>query len=498
MKKATLLFTSMLVSIFLLVSFSIKKKTISIVTPTDAAGIINCLPATAPPLMTVTAFQAEYGASTIKVRKNIDVLSTTEINAIKTGITNMKALPYTNPTSWEYQAAIHGTFLTDNLASWNSCHKAGQAFFFLAWHRMYLYFFERILRAKSGRSSLTLPYWNYQINPVLNAAYRNNSSSNPLYDATRNPAINEGGALPASIITAFNTALDFIPFYTFQSNLNGPHGSVHTTVNGNMANVLTAAKDPVFWLHHSNIDRMWEEWLRKCNGRASPIDTAWLNNTYTFFNENGNAVSMTGSQVVKISTQLNYKYDAFSSTYTCPSARGSYVNKQLLMRKASAVVLNGQTERTNFVQEKSDQLESFIKTNKKTKFNFAGDIALDQLVLTFDGIKIDQMPQGVVEVYLNQPAGKVPSSESKYFVGLLDLFSAQHQLIHALRPMQGKDDVELDASKVAKNLGLTLEDLKNAELSFFVRGATLNGKEVKTEARVTILHILFSMAQLKN
>jgi len=498
MKKVTLLFTCMLSSIFILVGFSTKKKTISPVTQSAAASIITCYPASAPTLMTATSFQAEYGAPSIKVRKNIDALSNSEISAIKTGITKMKALPYTNPTSWEYQAAIHGTFMTDNLTSWNSCHKAGQAFFFLAWHRMYVYFFERILRDKSGKSNVTVPYWNYQVNPVLHPAYRNSSATNPLYDATRNPTINNGGALPASIMTAFVNSLELIPYYTFQSNFNGPHGSVHTTVNGNMTNVLTAANDPLFWLHHSNIDRLWEEWLRKCNGRENPIDTAWLNNTYTFFDESGRAVNMKGSQIVKISTQLNYKYDAISPTYTCPSARGSYTNKKLLIRKAVAVELNGQTERANFGQEKPDQLESFISTNHRTKFNFAGSTAADQLIIGFDGIKIDKMPQGVVEVYLNLPAGLTPSAESRHFVGLLDLFSAEHHLIHALRPIAGKDEIELDASKVAKALKLTIADLKNAAISFYVRGASLDGREVKTEAKFTILHLQFSVAQLKN
>jgi Common central domain of tyrosinase/Polyphenol oxidase middle domain len=498
MKKVILLFTSMLTSICILVSFSTKKKTNSLVTQ-PTAGIITCSPPAAPTLITAAAFQAKYMYSTVMVRKNVDALSTTEINAIKNGITNMKALPYTDPTSWQYQAAIHGTAMTDNLTSWNSCHKAGQAFFFLAWHRMYVYFFERILRAKSGRSTPTLPYWNYQINPVLHPAYRNNSAGNPLYDASRNPAINEGGALPSSIMTAFSNAFAFIPYYDFQNGLNGPHGSVHTTINGNMANVLTAAKDPVFWLHHSNIDRMWEEWLRKCNGRGNPIDSAWLNNTYTFFDELGNAVSMKGSQVVKISTQLNYKYDALSSTKTCPSAKMmSIASKQVLIRKAAPVILKGQTERANFVQEESDQLESFIKTNKRTNFNFNSYSSPEKLVLNFDGIKIDKMPLGVVEVYLNLPAGATPSADSKYFAGLLDLFSAQHQLIHALRAMEGKDDIELDATKVAQALGLTLADLRKAEVSLFVRGSTLRGKEVKTEAAVRIQHLEFSISKFKN
>ena len=494
MKKIILLSAGMLCSIFILVSFSSKNKATSIASR-PAANIINCI---TPTLITAAAFEVKYQPNALMVRKNVDALTTAEINAIKVGLIKMKALPYTNPTSWIYQVAIHSTTLTDNLPSWNSCHQVGQAYFFLAWHRMYIFFFERILRAKSGRANLTLPYWNYQINPVLNAAYRDNSPGNPLYDATRNPAINSGGELSASIMTAFSNSLDLIPFYTFQSNLNGPHGSVHTAVNGNMANVITAAKDPVFWLHHSNIDRLWEEWLSKCGGRATPIDTSFLNTTYTFFDEIGTPVSMRGSQVVQIATQLNYKYDVLPSTPTCPASRAVFVNRQPLLKKEFAVEIKGETKKANFIEATQVQLESFIKTNKRTNFNFSSNTESERLVMTFNGIKIGQMPQGVVEVYLNLPAGVTPTSTSKYFVGLLDLFSSQHIAMHALHGIRDSDEIELDATKVAQALGLTLDNIKNTEISFVVRGCKLNGIELKTEAQITIPHIQFSIDKYRN
>jgi len=497
MKKIILLSVTMLATIFTLVSFSGKKKMVTMVKQSSSA-FIECAPAGTAPLITAAVFQARYVPSAVMVRKNVDLLSLAEINDIKTGITAMKALPYTNPTSWEYQAAIHGTLLPDNLPSWNNCHKAGQGFFFLAWHRMYVYFFERILRAKSGSPNLTLPYWNCKINAVMHAEYRNNSAGNPLYDATRNPAINNGGALPASITTGYNNALDFIPYYDFQSSLNGPHGSVHTTINGNMASTASAAKDPAFWLHHCNVDRLWEEWLRKCKGRANPnSDNAWLTNSYTFFDENGTAVNMTGSQVVKTATQLNYKYD-FTATpiLLCLPIKWVFISKQLLLRKASPFILKGQTQRANFTTEKPDQLESFINTKKRTAFNFTSATTAEKLILTLEGIKIDKLPAGVVEVYLNLPAGVRPSSNSKYFVGLLDLFSVEHHSRHNMKGME-EDKFELDASKVAQAQDLTLTDLKKADVLLHVRGNSLRGIEVKTEAAVSIKNIQFSLSQFR-
>lgn len=155
MKKLLLLSVTLLVSILLLVGFSLKKKHPQL---SAASTAINCIVPANITAITDAEFKARYNPNVVMVRKNVYSLTAAEITSIKTGVTAMKALPYTNKTSWLYQAAIHGTTLPDNLPSWNTCHQAGASFFFLAWHRMYVYFFERILRAKSGNANLTLPY----------------------------------------------------------------------------------------------------------------------------------------------------------------------------------------------------------------------------------------------------------------------------------------------------------------------------------------------------
>ena len=496
MKKQFLLSACLAAVIFILISFSIKKKAPANVSKTTA-NIIDCFaPAAAPALMNVAAFKAKYGTDVVRVRKNVDLLTPEELNALKVGFIKMKGLPYTNPTSWMYQAAIHGTVLPDNLTSWNSCHRVNESFVFLAWHRMYLYFFERILRAKSGRANLTLPYWNYKYNPVLPPAYRNNNPGNPLYDATRNNTINNGGSLPGSVIVAFNNSMEIVPYYTFQGNLSsGPHGSVHTSVAGNMTIVSTAAQDPVFWLHHSNVDRLWEEWLGKCGGRTNPIDVAWQNRTFTFFDETGAAINMNCSQVVAVATQLNYKYDSLPVTTNCPATPLRMASRKTVLRKSAPVLIKGQSQTANFANEATTELDLFIKKNKNNSFDFAGkpsNNSLERLTIIFNGIKVGQMPQGVVEVYLNLPDGRDnPNYNSKYFVGLLDLFSAEHhsQHIAAAGGMNNTDKIELDATKVPKALKLTPTVLKSAEVLFFVRGNNLKGKEVKTQADITIQDI---------
>lgn len=500
MKKIILLSASVIAVFTFLLGFSPKKNTTPFVVR-PSADIVDCIPAAnvSAPAISEEAFRKTYGADLVRVRKNVYNLTTAEINAIKVGIIKMRALPYTNPTSWAYQAAIHGTTMSDNLLSWNTCHKNGESDFFFAWHRMYLYFFERILRAKSGRANLTLPYWDYQTNPVLPPAYRENSPVNPLYDATRNSTINNGGSLPSSISTSFNNSLNIIPFYSFQSDLNGgPHGAVHNSVAGNMAFVTSAAQDPVFWLHHSNVDRLWEKWLSMCNGRTNPTDAAWLNKTYTFFDENGTAVNLSGRLIVEVANQLRYRYQDLPIVASCPAARPTVATRQTLLIKDGAVEVNGRTKRTEFTETSGEQVQEFIKQKKRSKFNFNNTALQERFIITFEGLNIEHMPEGAVEVYLNLPEGMAPVPESNYFAGLLDLFSAEHHAKHVMPGAMAGGTVDLDATRAAQALGLTLPQLREATLSFYVRGASLKGVEAVTRAQFSIGHIKFSVDSFQN
>ena len=106
----------------------------------------------------------------------------------------MQARSPSDPTSWSYQAAMHATYATPAMADWNGCQHGN--WFFLPWHRMYLYFFERIVRAAvraaGGPADFALPYWNYNllspgntIPPARRAPTLPDSTPNQLYLALR-------------------------------------------------------------------------------------------------------------------------------------------------------------------------------------------------------------------------------------------------------------------------------------------------------------------------
>jgi peptidoglycan hydrolase-like protein with peptidoglycan-binding domain/subtilisin family serine protease len=226
---------------------------------------------------------------------------------------------FADPTSWRHLAETHGASIVQSNwprgAQWNQCQHA--SWFFLPWHRMYLHHFEKIVRDTivrlGGPRDWAVPYWDYSDQSGSDArrlppAFRERNlpgggGRNPLFVDERAPNMNMGGQLDPSDVptagalreTGFSDTGPATGFggpptgFNHQGGLIGrlervPHGSVHVGVgglNGWMSAFETAARDPIFWLHHANIDRLWEVWLRQ-PGRRNPTDRRWLEQRFAF------------------------------------------------------------------------------------------------------------------------------------------------------------------------------------------------------------------------
>ena len=241
------------------------------------------------------------GMPGVLVRQNVNSLSTTQITSLRNGVEAMKARPQSDPTSWLYQANIHGTIQGTAQPGWSQCEHG--VFQFLAWHRMYLYYFERILKAAANDPDLTLPYWNYSDtsaadNRAIPEPYRTPANAgNALFEANRDLGWNQGARLATSAVdtsTAF-ARLNFLPpagqspFNSFGGGNPGtgrlestPHNVVHSSIGNFMGDPRFAAQDPIFWAHHCNIDWLWEAWLADGGGRANPTTSAFVDQQYTF------------------------------------------------------------------------------------------------------------------------------------------------------------------------------------------------------------------------
>jgi tyrosinase len=134
---------------------------------------------------------------------------------------------------------------------------------FLPWHRVYLLILEQALR--SIHPDVSIPYWDWT------AA---GEQSIPGWLASVTPTIPMPPPQPPMTVVRFpQTSADLamiasnVPsvmadatFASFTSSLEAVHGAVHVWVGGNMGSIPTAPSDPIFWMHHANIDRLWWQW----------------------------------------------------------------------------------------------------------------------------------------------------------------------------------------------------------------------------------------------
>lgn len=132
---------------------------------------------------------------------------------------------------------------------------------FLPWHRVYLVRLEKALQAI--HPDVTLPYWDWT-QPAEQAVPAWLAGFTPTV-VTPTQTVNvirlpQSAASLATIASNTPTALAQGTFTDFTSILQGIHNSVHVWVGGTMGAVPTAPADPLFWMHHCNIDRLWWTW----------------------------------------------------------------------------------------------------------------------------------------------------------------------------------------------------------------------------------------------
>jgi hypothetical protein len=245
------------------------------------------------------------------VRKDVARLSDNEMASLREGFRVLRQRSANNadsPLGLLGQANIHR-------------HRCAHAnWWFLPWHRAYLYYFERILREAANDPSLALPYWNWTEQPGLPDRFW--GANNPLNDDTRTVGsgdrANPRQVGPRRIHEIVGTR-DFITFagaastrpphirVAFGNLEDHPHNYIHRFVGGHMYLPETAARDPIFWLHHANVDRLWTRWVRKNPGRTT-TNHGWRQEEFRFFNREGNPVRITTAELLN-TFDLDYRYD---------------------------------------------------------------------------------------------------------------------------------------------------------------------------------------------
>jgi hypothetical protein len=448
-----------------------------------------------------------------------------KLASLRKGVKKMRELKSTDPRSWVFQANIHWRPFfpvyvytqaekSDQPAQqlfrddpgfapdpnvFNQCPHGN--WWFLPWHRAYLFYFERILQWAAEDPTLTLPYWNYS-DPdqrELPVAFRTPKSDkagkidNPLYlpesasftDAQGQPQVflmRDGPMLRGvTQLTASATslrALSIIPFTNAKplpANTGFgspeacdatcgcgpgalesiPHNRIHVAIGGSsalaggtvrigfMGDPATAARDPIFWLHHSNIDRLWASWVALNMDRNNPQDPDWLQYPFTFFDVDKDgktsAVNITPQDLLT-TEQLGYKYDKLEPA---PPAVASIAALPAAARAGRTFMPLAATAKPGKADVKPHELMTpagiQLSTAKSLTVPIPAvkDVAPERLhglltgkpedgkgavIVSIEGVEFAQLPGVDYEVYLNLPANAKPSPESPYHIGTMTFF----------------------------------------------------------------------------
>jgi tyrosinase len=213
----------------------------------------------------------------VRIRKNANTLTTGERNRFVTAFAQL------NNQGLGRFADFRNMHVSVSLP------QAHGAAGFLPWHRAYLLDLERELQAIDP--SVALPYWRFDqpapniFTPDFFGASNalgtvQFAATNPLQfwktdgvqGVNRRPLFNTASA-PPGLRTEAQTLAIGTQFASFRTMEGNPHGFAHTSFGGSIQDPATAPKDPLFFLLHCNVDRLWAKWQRQ-NGRFNPAVAA--------------------------------------------------------------------------------------------------------------------------------------------------------------------------------------------------------------------------------
>jgi hypothetical protein len=172
---------------------------------------------------------------------------------------------------------------------------------FLPWHRYFLYMFEKELQKVHPR--VMLPYWDTAFDsqypthsPVLSELMMGGNGrpedncvidglfanfevniTRPLCLRRKYDQENVTSSFPPieAVLNVIHTRENFGEFsHELENRL---HNSVHRSIGGDMT-LHISPKDPIFYLHHANVDRIWNRWQLRSNKHHDDFN-AYVNAT---------------------------------------------------------------------------------------------------------------------------------------------------------------------------------------------------------------------------
>jgi tyrosinase len=363
-------------------------------------------------------------------RRNIANLAANDpiIQTYKDAVSKMQTLPASDGRNWTKQAEIHN----------NHCVHGN--WWFLPWHRAYLFYFEAICRKLTGNNDFALPYWNWTTSPSIPAPFWGNG--NPLFDntrfATQASTVNSSVCGASNITNNVLSQTNFLLFASAQAtaqnqNLGygalegGPHNYVHGFVGGDMQTYMSPL-DPVFWCHHNMIECLWVDWnINK--GNANTNDSAWSSFTFNdFVDGDGNPVP------IQVATTLLMPILSYQFEPCAPNAVATTKDKATLEK----FLREGAPHKLDFTRrfELRQSLDlsvgkaaaARLKVEPEALRRVLDTNGREKAVVTIDEVQVPPKQDVFVRVFINKPdANAATPIEDPHYAGSFAFFCCQEQ-----------------------------------------------------------------------
>jgi tyrosinase len=247
----------------------------------------------------------------------------------------LKQKSASDKTGWAGLAAIHGL----NPIAYKFCPHGNWCF--LPWNTAYILTYERIIRQLTHNDDFALPYWDWTTNPTMpevfiepktkdgkpNSLYvddqdfrqtwkRTWPASDPMPSRFVGPSVLQD-KLNSPHYESFGTSRPPKQDSLDQSWVHDrtgaqgtlerlPHNMVHNNIGGWMPSAMSP-RDPIFFMHHCNPDRIWGVW--NSMGNSNSDDHFWKDMTFTdnFVNPDGSSYSPKVSELTD-PEKLGYTY----------------------------------------------------------------------------------------------------------------------------------------------------------------------------------------------
>lgn len=200
-----------------------------------------------------------YCPPRLRVRKNQKNLTPVEWARFIHAIEALATAGMPSPTYAEFVDIHNQAMTTPTGMSWG----AHMGLKFLPWHREYLAKLEA--RLIMINPLVTIPYWNWVEDRAIPPQI-SNPADLAIWGVTRGGSFNgallataaqAAGLMASGSFATFSTTLEQSPF----------HNRVHGLVGGTFGTGMSPA-DPLFWLHHGFIDKLWNDWQQTHPGAA--------------------------------------------------------------------------------------------------------------------------------------------------------------------------------------------------------------------------------------